>query len=68
MDAEARDDVLGAVAGEDAPGLGRAGEGARGPGPRDGGVERQVDGEGLCEAVGVVVRDVADLETCLRDR
>ena len=61
VDAEARHHVLAAVVGEDGPGLGRAGEGACGAGAVQGGVEREVDCEGLREAVGVVVGDVADL-------
>ena len=62
IDAEARDDVLGAVVGADEPRVRGAGEWARGAGWVEGGVEGEVDGEGLGEAVGVIVGDVADLD------
>ena len=61
VEAEACDDVLAAVVGEDTPGRGRAGEGAFGADTEDGRVEGQVNGQRLGEAVCVVVGDVADL-------
>jgi hypothetical protein len=62
VDAEARHDVLRAVVGQDSPRFGRPREGALGAGAGDGRVEREVDGERLRKAVGVVVGDVADLD------
>jgi hypothetical protein len=50
------------VVGEDRVGRRRAGEGTFGARAGDRGVEGQVDGERLREAVRVVVGDVADLE------
>ena len=62
VDTELGDYVLGAVVGEDRIGFGSARERAWGAGTGNGGVEGQVDGQGLRKAVGVVVWDVADLE------